>query len=207
MRTLGVVLVTLLSILPAPIAAQPEYPAPATIRGENIWLRVDPAEDTEVVAYLQRGDQIRVTADATLADGDAFYPIEVVATGETGWVRELAIDPTSFTPLDQLPVVEVNAPAPVDTGADVDQPRRNRNRQTQPETEVVAVDVPARRNNARGANADVPAVAATGDLNCEDFQTQADAQAYFDSQGWSATNDPHRLDQGGAPGVPCESLP
>ena len=51
-------------------AAQHEFPATATIRGENIWLRVDPAEDTEIVGYLQRGDQIRVTAEATAADGE-----------------------------------------------------------------------------------------------------------------------------------------
>jgi len=91
-------------------AAQHEFPATATIRGENIWLRVDPAEDTEIVGYLQRGDQIRVTAEATAADGDAFYPVEVVGTGETGWIRDLAVDPRTLTPIDALPEVVVEAP-------------------------------------------------------------------------------------------------
>ena len=65
----------------SPLLAQREYPATAAIRGENIWLRVEPAEDTAVLAYLQRGDQIRVTGDAEPGDGDAFFPIEVVETG------------------------------------------------------------------------------------------------------------------------------
>jgi hypothetical protein len=96
----------------SPLLAQRDYPATATIRGENIWLRVDPAEDTEVLAYLQRGDPIRVTGDAVPADGDAFYPIEVVETGETGWVRDLAVDPRSFTPVETLPEVVIDEPPP-----------------------------------------------------------------------------------------------
>lgn len=43
--------------------------------------------------------------------------------------------------------------------------------------------------------------------DCEDFSTQRQAQAYFDARGWSADDDPYRLDQGGIPGVPCEALP
>ena len=113
MRVVFLNLASVLLALPvAPLAAQREYPATATIRGENIWLRVDPAEDTEIVAYLQRGDQIRVTADSTAADGDEFYPVEVVETGESGWVRDLAVDPRSLAPIETLPEVEVeDAPA------------------------------------------------------------------------------------------------
>src|SRR5919107_1475216 len=96
----------------SPLLAQRDYPATATIRGENIWLRIDPAEDTDVLAYLQRGDPIRVTADAVPGDGDAFYPIEVVETGETGWVRDLAVDPRSFTPVETLPEVVIDEPPP-----------------------------------------------------------------------------------------------
>jgi hypothetical protein len=94
----------------SPLFAQRDYPASATIRGENIWLRVDPAEDTEILAYLQRGDPIRVTGDAVPGDGDAFYPIEVVETGETGWVRDLAVDPRSFTSVEPLPEVVIDEP-------------------------------------------------------------------------------------------------
>lgn len=47
------------------------------------------------------------------------------------------------------------------------------------------------------------------DANCSDFAYQEDAQAYFESNGYSAGNDPERLDdatdQGN--GIACESLP
>ncbi len=56
-----------------------------------------------------------------------------------------------------------------------------------------------RENSNGGASAD--------ELNCDDFDTQTEAQAYFDAQGWSASNDPFGLDGGGEPGVVCESLP
>jgi hypothetical protein len=39
--------------------------------------------------------------------------------------------------------------------------------------------------------------------NCPDFQFQEDAQAVFDA----TPGDPNKLDQGGIPGVACESLP
>jgi hypothetical protein len=40
-------------------------------------------------------------------------------------------------------------------------------------------------------------------LNCTDFEFQEDAQAVFDAD----PSDPHRLDQGGEPGIACEELP
>lgn len=45
----------------------------------------------------------------------------------------------------------------------------------------------------------------TGDLDCKDFPTQEQAQAFFISQG-GPSKDPHRLDQD-HDGVACESLP
>jgi hypothetical protein len=45
------------------------------------------------------------------------------------------------------------------------------------------------------------------DPDCKDFRYQEDAQEYFDAHGWSQTDDPYGLDQGGQPGVPCEDLP
>lgn len=46
------------------------------------------------------------------------------------------------------------------------------------------------------------------DIDCNDFETQQEAQRYFDRQGWSASNDPFGLDDSGVGnGVPCESLP
>jgi hypothetical protein len=43
------------------------------------------------------------------------------------------------------------------------------------------------------------------DRNCDDFATQAEAQAFFLSEGGPA-NDPHGLDADGD-GIACESLP
>ena len=125
MRVAILILATALFVISgSPLLAQRDYPATATIRGENIWLRIDPAEDTEVLAYLQRGDPIQVTGDAVPADGDAFYPIEVVETGETGWVRDLAVDPRSFTSVETLPEVVIDEP-----------PRSDQPRLVQPEEE------------------------------------------------------------------------
>jgi hypothetical protein len=97
-------------VFTVPAVAQQEFPVAAIIRGENIWLRIEPAEETEIVAYLQRGDQVRVTGEATAADGDAFYPVRVTETGETGWVRDLAIDPRSFATVASLPEVVIGEP-------------------------------------------------------------------------------------------------
>ena len=127
MRVAIVILVTALFAFSwSPLLAQRDFPATATIRGENIWLRIDPAEDTEVLAYLQRGDAIRVTGDAVPGDGDAFYPIEVVETGETGWVRDLAVDPRTLTPVEALPEVVVDEPPAVEVTGE---PERRNNRQ------------------------------------------------------------------------------
>lgn len=47
------------------------------------------------------------------------------------------------------------------------------------------------------------------DKDCKDFSTQAEAQTFFNCCGFSATNDPMRLDKanGVGNGIACESLP
>jgi hypothetical protein len=110
-----------------------EYVAPASavIRGENIWLRVEPAAETLIVRYLQRGDAVTLTGGAVTADGMAFVPVETAAS-ETGWVRDLAIDPRSLAGPD--------AGAASDGGRG--QQRENRRRQRDQLTAEV-VPVPA----------------------------------------------------------------
>ncbi len=143
MRVVTLVLATGLFVLSgSPLLAQRDYPATATIRGENIWLRIDPAEDTDVLAYLQRGDPIRVTGDAVPADGDAFYPIEVVETSETGWVRDLAVDPRSFTPVAELPEVVVEDPPTEEITGRNARPRSNQGTGARARDESVVVDEP-----------------------------------------------------------------
>jgi hypothetical protein len=46
----------------------------------------------------------------------------------------------------------------------------------------------------------------SGDVDCGDFDSQEEAQRYFDRQGFSPGNDPFSLDANND-GVPCEDLP
>lgn len=79
-------------------------------------------------------------------------------------------------------------------GKDADQPA------------VIAAPSPAATTHADGPTRPVAAVT---DHDCSDFTTQAAAQAYYDAHGYSAGNDPERLDtaRGVGNGVACESLP
>ena len=62
---------------------------------------------------------------------------------------------------------------------------------------------------AAAAAVPMAGVASAQDRDCTDFDTQPEAQAYFEEQGYSATNDPERLDSlnGAGDGIACESLP
>ena len=89
-------------VSPRLIAGQEEpasLPATAVVRGENIWLQPSPGNVAVPVAYLQRGDAITITGEAVTADGAQYYPVQVTATGDTGWVAQLFIDPASVVPV------------------------------------------------------------------------------------------------------------
>lgn len=45
------------------------------------------------------------------------------------------------------------------------------------------------------------------DYDCDDFDTHEEALAHWDEHGYSADNDPERLDGNDNDGIPCESLP
>jgi hypothetical protein len=131
-----VALILTLAALPLGLARAQfldEYasPASAVIRGENIWLRVEPAAETLIVSYLQRGDEVTLTGEAVTADGIAFVPVET-ASGETGWVRDLAIDPRSLVGPDE------GAASDGDRGQQRETRRRQRDQPT-----AEAVPVPA----------------------------------------------------------------
>lgn len=91
--------------------AQQTYPASAVVRGENVWLRVDPAEDTEIVSLLQRGDTVTLTGDAQDADGNALYPVEV---DETGWVHVLFVDPCDIMSIGEAPSIQLRRWKPME---------------------------------------------------------------------------------------------
>jgi hypothetical protein len=128
----------------------PSFPSLAIIRGENIRLRAEPAEQAADVAIMQRGDEIRITGEAVAAGGLDFYPVELVSTGQTGWVRALFINPRSITPVQgaALPRVEVSTePIPTEEATTNQQQRRNRNAQD----EVTPTPEPANAANDRQA--------------------------------------------------------
>jgi hypothetical protein len=53
---------------------------------------------------------VTITGPDETARGETFVPVEVVATGDSGWVRELAIDPGRLVTRDE--------PTAVDDGGD-----------------------------------------------------------------------------------------
>lgn len=106
-------------IVPA-LAQQSIYPATATIRGENIRLRIDATLNSEFVTVLQRGDAITITGEPVVADGEEYYPVTLQATGDSGWVRALFVNPDSI-------VTVLPDAAPVDNGN-----ARNRDQQAEP---------------------------------------------------------------------------
>ena len=121
----------------------PTYPADAVIRGENIRLRVEPAEDSADVAILQRGDAIIVTAESTRANGEDFFPVEVVLTGATGWIRALAVDPRSIAAsttepevVETVEVVEPVESTEVDRAAEREARRAAREANAEPAAET-----------------------------------------------------------------------
>lgn len=71
---------------------------------------------------------------------------------------------------------------------------------TQPATQ------PAVQNPKPTTNTSQPSTS-YADKDCSDFKTQAEAQAYFDSRGGSASNNVDRLDGSDKDGKVCESLP
>lgn len=102
-------------IVPA-LAQQSTFPATATIRGENIRLRIDATMNSEFVTILQRGDSVTITGDPVVADGEEFYPVTSQVTGDSGWVRALFINPDSI-----VTVATNTAPADNESADNADQ--------------------------------------------------------------------------------------
>src|SRR4051812_26261846 len=111
------------------------FPSSAVIRGENVWLRAAPALQADVITLLQRGNAITITGAPTLADGDEFYPVQDVATGQSGWVRVLFIDPRSIVAIaappaapTAVPPVTTPEPTPADDGGNKGNNNKNKNK-------------------------------------------------------------------------------
>jgi hypothetical protein len=155
-------------------------------------LRAEPAEETAILAYLQRGDAVTITGPPEATRGERFVPVEDDATGETGWVRELAIDPRSL-------VLRATTPAEGD-GSDPEQPKRRQPRnesdapadaETLPPVEVA----PEPTGNCDPSYPGVCIPPPPPNLNCPDVGYEDFAVQGRDPHGFDGDND----------GVGCES--
>ncbi len=194
-RTIAITfaLLGLLAFTQPPLAAAQQlvfesFPASAIVRGENVWLRLDPAADTEVIELLQRGDSITITGESEFDGEDEYYPVESDLTGEIGWIGALFIDPRSIAGAGTVlvPLDEVDAPPEDDVAVDEPANQRQQDREArqarranaeqaqepepEPESEEPADDRAARRA-AREAEQ------ASGDAGAESEQPTDDRAA------------------------------
>lgn len=77
---------------------RPSAGSKATITEPDINLRAAPATNADVVAVLDQGEKLRITGTAIEADGLVWWPVEVQATRQTGYVAEQFL---SFEPGDR----------------------------------------------------------------------------------------------------------
>lgn len=154
------------------------------VRGENVRLWAEPAPDTDLVAILQRGDEILITGDAELPDGstmpvtaqtlgiayDVFVPVELVETGETGWISEIFVDPRSFVPISSAGA-DVSTNIPRGT-ASVD----NANTAAEDSGNAQQANRKNRRQNEKAAASDESAASATDVATTEADASQTKQQ-------------------------------
>ncbi len=134
------------------------------LRGENIRLREEPADDAAELAVLQGGAEVDITGEPVLVEGHAWWPVTVVDSEDEGWVRweflegaTSAADPaTTEEPVDDEPLEEErsrrDATEPANDEPEVEEPAGNRqggggraNRDAEP-TEEPAAEEPDRQN-------------------------------------------------------------
>ena len=114
---------------------------------------------------------------------------------------EVATDPTAPTPAPTIPT-PATPPAPTATIPAAATPP------PAPSTPIPAPIAPPSETptpSPQPAPLDTKYDPAGPDRNCSDFDTQAEAQAFYEAAG-GPDSDPHRLDNNGD-GVACESLP
>lgn len=182
-----------------------EFPASAQVRGENVWLRLEPAAETEVVTLLQRGDPITITGASVFDGQDEFYPVDAELTGESGWIEVLFIDPRSLSDASTVvvPLEEIDIPLDetdtVDDGGNQRQQNREARRlQRQAETDAAAEPAPeaedpaaarAARRAAREAEQDAAAVEEQPAADQASRRAERQAQQNADSAGANNATD------------------
>jgi hypothetical protein len=105
---------TLDGILLGPLPVHGQEITDAFVRGTDVALRSEPAANADLVTTLQLGDAIRITGDAETESGETkpvtvdtlgvtrvwFVPVEVVESGDAGWIAEVFIDPHRLNETD-----------------------------------------------------------------------------------------------------------
>lgn len=66
---------------------------------DELNLRASPSVEGEILTLLESGDEVRVSGLATNADGELWWPVEVVEDGESydGYVWEGGLEPNAWT--------------------------------------------------------------------------------------------------------------
>ncbi|MFT4040298.1 MAG: hypothetical protein QM692_19115 [Thermomicrobiales bacterium] len=122
-RSLRVLVLCLLLMAPNLALAQDVFRT--VVRGDNVVLLEAPDEASDPVTLLLRGTPIQLTDPAVNAAGEEkpisgenlgvtrrwFVPVEVIQSGETGWLPEVFVDPRALT-VETAPAETPAAPPP-----------------------------------------------------------------------------------------------
>ena len=104
------------------------------VRGDNVPLLKRPNPDSRKIAILRRGDGIRVTGPAVNLQGDEkpitteslgvtkrwFVPVEVLRTGDRGWIAEVYVNPRAIA--WETPATAPTATVPIATSTPIPTP-------------------------------------------------------------------------------------
>jgi hypothetical protein len=165
---------------PCRLVAQPQFPANAIIRGENVRVRAEPTENAINTAILQRGDAVILTGQVETHPDGAFYPVEVPGSGVSGWVLVLFISPDRIEPVSsgsdgQTPVVDTPNGRASDTGNQRRLRRAARERSNEATVEALTEPVPEPASAVTIVPEPAPASASTASPVPEEPPVSGDA--------------------------------
>jgi hypothetical protein len=175
-----------------PTARPTEVPIPPTatpvllqlVKGGN--FRRGPGVDFPIIQLLEVGTTVQLYRTVLASDGGRWFYVRT-ETMQEGWVSNILVQADQAS-IDGVPVDTATyiapTPLPVPTAKPAPPP-------------VAAPPAAARPRVRYDPNGP--------DRDCGDFDTYAEAYAFFVAAG-GPSYDPHRLD-GDNDGIPCESLP
>jgi hypothetical protein len=175
-----------------PTARPTKVPAPPTatpvllqlVKGGN--FRRGPGVDFPIIQPLEVGTAVRLYRTVLASDGGRWFYVRI-ETQQEGWVSNILVQADQAS-IDAVPVDTATYIAPTPLPAPTAKPA------PPPAAAPPAAAKPRVRYDPNGP-----------DRDCGDFDTYAEAYAFFVAAG-GPSYDPHRLD-GDNDGIPCESLP